>query len=98
MTARFGRSFRKYRRHAKVYRAIYLDAGHLSQTFYLLCTELGLGPWITAALDESVVERALGLDPLRESVVAVCGCGRPRAEAATPPLEPLFAPLEPNVG
>jgi SagB-type dehydrogenase family enzyme len=87
MTARFGRSFRKYRRHAKIYRAIYLDAGHLSQTFYLLCTELGLGPWVTAALDESVIEGALELDPLFEGVVAVCGCGRP---AAVDPLAPVF--------
>lgn len=95
MTARFGRSFRKYRRHPKIYRAVFLDAGHLSQTFYLLCTELGLGPWITAALDESVLERALGLDPLHEGVVAVCGCGRPQSIAPTGPLDPTFTPLEP---
>jgi putative peptide maturation dehydrogenase len=95
MTARFGRSYRKYRRHAKVYRAVFLDAGHLSQTFYLLCTELGLGPWITAALDESVVERALGLDPLHEGVVAICGCGRPATESPVGPLEPAFTPIEP---
>jgi putative peptide maturation dehydrogenase len=93
MTARFGRSFRKYRRHAKIYRAVFLDAGHLSQTFYLLCTELGLGPWITAALDESVIERALEIDPVREGVIAVCGCGRPASDGPTPPLEPSFAPL-----
>jgi putative peptide maturation dehydrogenase len=93
MTARFGRSNRKYRRHPKIYRAVFLDAGHLSQTFYLLCTELGLGPWITAALDESVVERALGLDPLHEGVVAIVGCGRPRADVPVGPLEPTFTPL-----
>jgi putative peptide maturation dehydrogenase len=93
MTARFGRSNRKYRRHPKIYRAVFLDAGHLSQTFYLLCTELGLGPWITAALDESVVERVLGLDPLHEGVVAICGCGRPRADVPVGPLEPTFTPL-----
>ena len=94
MTARFGRSFRKYRRHAKVYRAIYIDAGHLSQTFYLLCTELGLGPWITAALDESVVERALAIDPIHEGVVAVCGCGRPATDKTAPSLEPSFGPRQ----
>jgi len=93
MTARFGRSFRKYRRHAKIYRAIFLDAGHLSQTFYLLCTELGLGPWVTAALDESVIETALELDPLTEGVVAVCGCGRPASSEPVAPLEPVFSPL-----
>lgn len=96
MTARFGRSYRKYRSHPKVYRAMFLDAGHLSQTFYLLCTELGLGPWITAALDESVLERALGLDPLQEGVVAICGCGRPAAGSSLGPLEPTFTPIEPT--
>ena len=93
MTARFGRSFRKYRHHAKIYRAVFLDAGHLSQTFYLLCTELGLGPWITAALDESIVEGALDIDPLHEGIVAVCGCGRPASDLTASALEPSFAPL-----
>src|SRR5579862_767977 len=95
MTARFRRSFRKYQRHPKIYRAVFLDAGHLSQTFYLLCTELGLGPWITAALDETVLERALGLQPLDEGVVAVCGCGRP-AGTSGGPLQPVFTPLNPG--
>ena len=37
MAARFDRSFWKYRDHDKAYTAILLDAGHLSQTFYLVC-------------------------------------------------------------
>ena len=91
MTARFARSFWKYRRHAKILRAILLDAGHLSQTFYLLCTQLGLGPYITAAVDDSELERALELDPLFEAPVAVCGCGR--APIQRSPLDPEFRPL-----
>jgi len=96
MAARFRRSYRKYRRHPKIYRATLLDAGHLSQTFYLLCTELGLGPWVTVALDEGVLERALDLEPLDEGVVAVCGCGRPDASGSVSPLEPSFVPLDPG--
>ena len=95
MTARFRRSFRKYQLHPKIYRAVFLDAGHLSQTFYLLCTELGLGPWVTAALDEGILERALGLEPLDEGVIAVCGCGRP-AVSSGGPLQPVFVPLDPG--
>jgi putative peptide maturation dehydrogenase len=98
MTARFGRSFRKYRRHAKAYRTIFLDAGHLSQSFYLLCTELGLGPWVTAALDESVLEQALALDPLEEGVIALCGCGRPKYAPEPDFLHPSFVPLFPGGG
>jgi SagB-type dehydrogenase family enzyme len=93
MTARFARSFWKYRRHAKILRAILLDAGHLSQTFYLVCTQLGLGPYITAAIDDAELERALDLDPLFEAPLAVCGCGRAPAErsAARPRVSPPIA-------
>lgn len=91
MTARFARSFWKYRRHAKILRAILLEAGHLSQTFYLLCTQLGLGPYITAAIDDAELERALELDPLFEAPLAVCGCGR--APAQRSPLDPEFRDL-----
>lgn len=96
MTARFRRSNRKYRRHPKIYRATLLDAGHLSQTFYLLCTELGLGPWVTAALDDGMLERALDLEPLDEGVIAVCGCGRPDASGSVSPLQPTFVALDPR--
>jgi nitroreductase len=52
-----------------------LDAGHLSQTFYLLATEAGMPAFVTAAVNEIDIERALGLDPLKDMVIAVCGCG-----------------------
>lgn len=42
LAGRFARNFWKYRNHAKAYRAVILDAGHLSQTLYLTTTELGL--------------------------------------------------------
>ena len=41
MAARFDRSFWKYRDHDKAYGAILIDAGHLSQTLYLVAEELG---------------------------------------------------------
>ena len=73
--ARVERNFWKYRNHIKAYRAILLDAGHLSQTWYLLAAEAGLPAFITAAINEIDVEQAFGLDPLRDAVIAVCGCG-----------------------
>jgi putative peptide maturation dehydrogenase len=75
MAARVERNFWKYRNHAKAYRALMLDAGHLSQTFYLLATEAGLPAFVTAAVNEKAIERAFGFDPLSDAVVAVCGCG-----------------------
>jgi putative peptide maturation dehydrogenase len=92
MTARFGRSFWKYRSHAKAYRTVLLDAGHLSQTFYLVCTALGLGPFVTAAVNDVQLEERLGLDPAREGVLAVCGCGAPAAERSR--IEPDFLSLD----
>lgn len=75
LTARFGRSFWKYRRHRKVYRVILLDAGHLSQTFYLTCAELGLGAFFTSALNDRAADQALGLDRFLEAAVGLSGCG-----------------------
>ena len=50
-----------------------------------------MGAYVTAAINEIDIERALDLDPLRESPVAVCGFG-PRAPAlATMELDPLGA-------
>lgn len=76
LAARVERNFWKYRNHVKAYRAILLDAGHLSQTWYLLASEAGMPGFITAAINEIDLEKALGLDPLKDAVIAVCGCGK----------------------
>lgn len=75
LTPRYARSFWKYRRHAKAYRALVLDSGHLSQTLYLSATELGLGAFVTSAINEIDIEQAFGLDPLVEGPLAICGFG-----------------------
>lgn len=75
LVGRAERTFWKYRNHHKAYRALALDAGHLSQTFYLLAAEAGLPAFITAAVNDVDIERLLELDHLRHAVIAVCGCG-----------------------
>ncbi|WP_449468073.1 putative peptide maturation dehydrogenase [Stenotrophomonas humi] len=75
LACRFERNFWKYRRHAKAYRAVTLDAGHISQAFYAAATRRGLGAFVTAAINEVDAEEALGLDPMQEGVIAVCGFG-----------------------
>jgi putative peptide maturation dehydrogenase len=89
LVPRFKRSFWKYRNHAKAYRALILDAGHLSQTLYLTATELGLGAVITAAVNEIEIERAFGLDPLDESPIAICGFGWRAEQKLTVEFDPL---------
>ncbi len=88
---RFRRNFWKYRNHAKAYRALILDIGHLSQTMYLAATELGLAAFITAAVNEVDIEEAFGLDPLEEGPLAVCGFGMRGAERTEVEFDPLHA-------
>ncbi len=75
LSARFPRAHWKYRNHPKIYRAIVLEAGHLSQNLYLAATEHDLGAFITAALNEVELEQAFGLTPFAEGPLAVCGIG-----------------------
>lgn len=91
LVARFGRSQWKYRNHPKLYRAITLEAGHLSQNLYLAATQHGLGAFITAAINEIPIEKALGLDPLQQGVLAICGIGYRAAERTTVELDPAGA-------
>lgn len=100
-TSRFVRNFWKYRNHAKAYRALILDVGHLSQTLYLAATELGLAAFITAAINEVDIEQVFGLDPLEEGPMAVCGFGLRadvRAEVEFDPLHAAWAPDPPPAG
>jgi len=78
MTAVFPRSQWKYK-HARAYRVVLLDAGHLCQTFCLVATWLKLAPFCTAALADTRIEKALGLDGVTESVLYVAGVGAQRA-------------------
>jgi putative peptide maturation dehydrogenase len=82
MTARFDRLFWKYRRHTKAWRVVHLDVGHLSQTMYLSAADLGLGAFVTAAINDHCVEQALGLQTLKEGAIVIVGFG-PRLPHST---------------
>lgn len=87
MTAVFARTMWKYGR-ARAYRVVLLETGHLCQTFCLTATRLGLAPFSTAALKDSLIEKDLGLDGISESVLYVAGVGLPprlRRAAGTRP-------------
>ena len=87
MTAVFPRSMWKYR-FARAYRVVLLDAGHLCQTFCLTATWLGLAPFCTAALNDSLIEKDLGLDGTTESVIYIAAAGVPRQGASESSLDP----------
>ncbi len=77
MTAVLPRTMWKYR-FARAYRVVLLDAGHLCQTFCLTATWLGLAPFCTAALKDSLIERDLGIDGVTEVILYAAGVGLPR--------------------
>jgi SagB-type dehydrogenase family enzyme len=76
MTAVFPRTQWKYR-FPRAYRVVLLDAGHLGQTFCLVATWLGLAPFCTAAVQESSIERDIGLDGVEESPLYLGAVGLP---------------------
>jgi SagB-type dehydrogenase family enzyme len=76
MTAVFERTLWKYDLE-NAYRLVWLDAGHLAQTFCLLATARGLGPFTTAAIQDSYIEKLIGLDGIKEFPVYLCGAGVP---------------------
>jgi len=76
MTAVFPRTMWKYHL-ARAYRVVLLDAGHLCQTFCFVATWLGLAPFCTAALKDTLIEEDLGIDGIRESVLYIAGVGLP---------------------
>jgi SagB-type dehydrogenase family enzyme len=79
MTGVFARTMWKYP-NPRAYRVVLLDAGHLGQTFCLTATRIGLAPFSTAALKDSLIEKDLGLDGISESVLYVTGVGLPVGE------------------
>jgi putative peptide maturation dehydrogenase len=90
LVARFDRSYWKYRDHPKAYASILLDAGHLSQTLYLVATERGLGAFVTTVVNNAEIDERLGLDGVDEGTVVVCGVGLPGAQT---PFDPEFGPF-----
>ena len=69
-------------------RVLLIEAGHIAQNWYLSATAQGLGAYITAAINEVQIEQALGLDPLREGPIAVCGLGLRAPERRTVEFDP----------
>ncbi len=90
LTARFYRNHWKYRSHHKAYAGILMDAAHLTQTLYLVSAELGLGAFVTIAINARDIEECMSLDGVSEGVIAMAGCGL-RAPRESP-LELRFSP------
>jgi SagB-type dehydrogenase family enzyme len=76
------RSAWKYRQ-AHAYRVLLLDVGHLGQTFQLVCTALGLGPFTSAALHSAQAIALLRIDGIGEVPLCALTVGLPVTDEGT---------------
>lgn len=60
------------------YRHVLVEAGYLSQNFYLVSTALGLGCCSIGGYIDDAINSLLDLDGVEESVVGVVAVGKPR--------------------
>ncbi|MGY2172805.1 SagB/ThcOx family dehydrogenase [Pseudomonas gingeri] len=89
LTSRFDKMWWKYP-HSQGYRVALLEAGHVSQTFQLTATALGLKTWVTAALTEQKIEQSLNLSDLCEQPLLFVGAGYSNGEALCDELSALL--------
>ncbi|MFL1515754.1 SagB/ThcOx family dehydrogenase [Pseudomonas prosekii] len=89
ISARFDKLWWKYQ-HSRAYRMAYVEAGHISQTFQLVATSLGLGTWLTGALKDDQVEALLGLEDNAEQPLFFVGCGRSDGQVMCKELKALL--------
>ena len=72
--------------YSRAYRAALVEAGHLCQTFCLTATWLGLAPYCVMGLADTLIERDLQIDGIREAVLYAAGVGRPPPGATSASL------------
>ncbi|MDA3912767.1 putative peptide maturation dehydrogenase [Oleiagrimonas sp.] len=94
---RFDRHHWKYRSHAKAYKALLMDSAHLSQTFYLLATELGRGAFYTAAINDADLSDHLDLDPVGAAPFGINGLGVKASESNEEALHFNPEPYSPSL-
>ncbi len=89
ITARFDKLWWKYE-HSRAYRMAFVEAGHLSQTFQLVATALGLGTWLTGAFADRQVEALLKLEGSAEQPLFFVGCGASDGQAMCQEMRDLL--------
>jgi nitroreductase len=77
---------------SRAYGVLLMDAAHLSQSFYLVCTQLGLGAFFTAAINSANIDDRLGLEVFSEGALAVSGCGHRPPDTTAEPTFASYAP------
>lgn len=75
ITSRFDKLWHKYP-HSRGYRVSLVDVGHLSQTFQLCVTAMGLESWLTGMFQDTMINQLLKIDNTSEQALFFIGAGR----------------------
>lgn len=89
ITSRFDKLWWKYP-HSRAYRVALIEAGHIAQTAQLISTAMGLNTWLSSAINDTKVEKALGIQDLREQLVLFVGGGYSDGRVFSDELEQLL--------
>jgi len=84
ITSRFDKIWHKYK-HSRAYRVALIDIGHLSQTFQLVATALGLNTWLSGVFVDTDVSSLLNIKDDSEQPLFFVGAGN----GDNSPLDPL---------
>lgn len=76
MTSVFERNMWRYRE-PRTYRTLFMDIGHLTTTFNLICTHLGYGCYFQHGMIDDEIEKIIGVHYLDEGVVWGAAIGAP---------------------
>lgn len=95
MSANFYRNYWKYQGVSKTYGTVLMDVAHLSQTLYLIATDLKIGGFFSVAVNLPRIDEALGLDGYEEGALAIFVCGVSPEEGA-PDYSLNFRPFLPR--
>jgi SagB-type dehydrogenase family enzyme len=93
ITARFDKLWWKYE-HSRAYRMAFVEAGHLSQSFQLVATALGLGTWLTGAFSDDQVEALLKITGSAEQPLFFVGCGASDGQAMCQEMQALLLEVQ----
>lgn len=93
ITARFDRLWWKYQ-HSRAYRMAFVEAGHLSQTFQLVATALGMNTWLTGAFADDQVEALLKTTGSAEQPLFFVGCGASDGQAMCQEMRDLLQEVQ----
>lgn len=74
LTSRFDKLWNKYP-HSRAYRVALMDIGHISQTFQLVATAMGMKTWLSGAFQDEDVRTLLKITPASEQPFLFLTCG-----------------------